>query len=387
MIPSPVQIQAVETILVDVPTIRPHRLSVATMNCQTLVLVRIQCADGMTGWGEATTIGGLAYGEESPESIKTNIDTYFAPMLKGMDATRPGQAMAKLRECFQGNRFAKCAIETALFDAQAQRVGVPLSELFGGRVTDSVEVAWTLASGDTSRDIDEAHLMLEKKRHRVFKLKIGSRAPADDVAHVAAIKAAVGDRAEVRVDVNQAWSQTEAIWASERLAHAGCNLIEQPIAADDRRGLERLTHLSKVPIMADEALHGPVDAFDVASAHAADVFAVKIAQSGGLTGAASVAAIALAAGVDLYGGTMLEGAVGTIASAQLFSTFRELKWGTELFGPLLLTEEILVEPLRYENFALQLPQGPGLGIQLDLDRIARLRRDSKHGASVVKSSL
>jgi len=81
---------------------------------------------------------------------------------------------------------------------------------------------------------------------------------------------------------------------------------------------------------------------------------------------------------------MLEGAVGTIASAQLFSTFRELKWGTELFGPLLLTQEILTEPLRYENFSLQLPQGPGLGIQLDLDKIGRLRRDSKHGASVVK---
>ncbi|ALP65122.1 MULTISPECIES: muconate/chloromuconate family cycloisomerase [Paraburkholderia] len=385
MIPSAVQIHAVDTILVDVPTIRPHRLSVATMNCQALVLIRIQCTDGIAGWGEATTIGGLAYGEESPESIKTNIDTYFAPMLKGMDATRPGQAMAKLRECFQGNRFAKCAIETALFDAQAQRFGVPLSELFGGRVTDSVEVAWTLASGDTGRDIDEAHQMLEMKRHRVFKLKIGTRAPAEDIAHVAAIKAAVGDRAEVRVDVNQAWSQAEALWASERLADAGCNLIEQPIAADDRRGLKRLTHRSTVPIMADEALHGPVDAFDVASAHAADVFAVKIAQSGGLTGAASVAAIALAAGVDLYGGTMLEGAVGTIASAQLFSTFRELKWGTELFGPLLLTEEILTEPLRYENFSLQLPSGPGLGIQLDLEKIGRLRRDSKHGASVVKA--
>ncbi len=74
---------------------------------------------------------------------------------------------------------------------------------------------------------------------------------------------------------------------------------------------------------------------------------------------------------------MLEGAIGTIASAQLFSTFSELKWGTELFGPLLLTEEILVEPLHYENFALHLPQGPGLGIALDWKRIARLRRDAQ----------
>jgi len=334
------------------------------------------------GVGEGTTIGGLAYGEESPESIKVNIDTYFAPLLDGMDASRPGAAMAKLRALFQGNRFAKCAVETALFDAQAQRLNVPLSELFGSRVTDSVDVAWTLASGDTGRDIDEAEQMLDMKRHRVFKLKIGARAVADDVAHVVAIGKALGARGEVRVDVNQAWSESDAIWAAPRFADAGVSLIEQPVAAENRAGLKRLTDLARVPIMADEALHGPADAFALASSRAADVFAVKIAQSGGLTGAASVAAIALAANIDLYGGTMLEGAIGTIASAQLFSTFSELKWGTELFGPLLLTEEILTEPLRYENFALHLPQGPGLGVTLDWERIGRLRRDSKRGASV-----
>jgi muconate cycloisomerase len=166
-------IQKIETYLVDVPTIRPHKLSVATMNTQTLVLVRVRCADGIDGWGEATTIGGLAYGEESPESIKTNIDTYFAPLLTGMDATQVARAMARVRKAFQGNRFAKCAIETALLDAQARRLGIPLSELLGGRVRDALPVAWTLASGDTAKDIQEAEHMLDIRRHRIFKLKIG----------------------------------------------------------------------------------------------------------------------------------------------------------------------------------------------------------------------
>ncbi|MFX8449230.1 enolase C-terminal domain-like protein, partial [Acinetobacter baumannii] len=92
-------------------------------------------------------------------------------------------------------------------------------------------------------------------------------------------------------------------------------------------------------IMADESLHGPQDAYQLARVGAADVFAVKINQSGGLAGAQQVAAIAAAAQVELYGGTMLEGAIGTMASAQLFATFGTLAWGTELFGPLLLTEE------------------------------------------------
>ncbi|WP_323122020.1 muconate/chloromuconate family cycloisomerase [Burkholderia alba] len=374
MIATAATIESVETLLVDVPTIRPHRLSVATMNCQTLVLVRLRCSDGVEGVGEGTTIGGLAYGEESPESIKVNIDTYFAPLLKGVDATRPGAAMARLRKHLQGNRFAKCALETALFDAQARRLGVPLSELFGGRVTDAVEVAWTLASGDTQRDIAEAQAMLEARRHRAFKLKIGARPVADDVAHVIAIKHALGALGDVRIDVNQAWTETDALWAAPRLAEAGVSLIEQPVAAANRDGLARLAARADLPVMADEALHGAGDAFQLARMRAADVFAVKIAQSGGLLGAAAVASIATAAHIDLYGGTMLEGAVGTMASAQLFSTFGTLKWGTELFGPLLLTEEILVEPLHYRDFALHLPATPGLGIEPDWPRIERMRR-------------
>jgi len=160
------------------------------------------------------------------------------------------------------------------------------------------------------------------------------------------------------------------------LADAGVELVEQPIAAANPAGLRRLTRLALLPVMADEALHGPDDAFALACDRAADVYALKIAQSGGLTEAARVAAIAQAARIDLYGGTMLEGAIGTIASAQLFSTFDTLAWGTELFGPLLLTEEILTQPLVYRDFMLHLPDGPGLGIEIDETKLARLRRDT-----------
>ena len=72
---------------------------------------------------------------------------------------------------------------------------------------------------------------------------------------------------------------------------------------------------------------------------------------------------------------MLEGAVGTIVSAHAFATFANLQWGTELFGPLLLTEEILREPLDYSDFHLTVPTGPGLGIALDEDRVAAFARD------------
>jgi muconate cycloisomerase len=160
------------------------------------------------------------------------------------------------------------------------------------------------------------------------------------------------------------------------LADVGCDLIEQPIARANPDGMARLAAVSPIPIMADEALRGPEDAYSFASAAAAQVFAVKIEQSGGLRAAKRVEAIATAAGVALYGGTMLEAGIGTIASAHVFATFPTLAFGTELFGPLLLTEEILETPLRYGDFALGLPDGPGLGISLDEEKVAFLRRDA-----------
>lgn len=374
-------IERIETFLVDLPTIRPHQLSMATMHGQTLMLVRLYCSDGTVGVGEGTTIGGLAYGAESPEGMKLAIDTYFAPLLKGADANHVPAIMAKLDKAIRDNRFAKCAVETALFDALGHRTGLPVSQLLGGRVRDSLPVAWTLASGDTAKDIDEAERMLAQRRHNIFKLKIGRRAVADDVAHVAAIKKALGDRGAVRVDVNMAWSELDAQHGLRALADVGCELAEQPVASAE--ALARLKGRYPIAVMADESLTGPVSAFALARVAGADVFAIKIEQSGGLRAAQQVAGIADAAGIALYGGTMLEGAVGTVASAHVFATFRDLQWGTELFGPLLLTEEIVVQPLQYRDFQLAVPTTPGLGIELDEERVQFFRRDKKQGASVV----
>lgn len=342
---------------------------------QTLVIVRIYCADGTVGTGEATTIAGLAYGPESPESIKSAIDTYIAPLLLKADTNRVQSAMSRIGCAVKGNHFAKCAVETALLDVWAQRLGVPLSSLLGGRVRETLSVAWALASGDTARDLEEAERLLDLRRHNVFKLKIGTRDVAADVAHVAKIKRALGERASVRVDVNMAWSEHAARRGLAGLVDAGCELAEQPVTSAE--SLARLVGKYPIALMADESLHGPASAFEVARLRGADVFAIKTEQSGGLLAAARVAAIADAAGIELYGGTMLEGPVGTIASAQLFASLPNLQWGTELFGPLLMTESILAEPLDYRDFQLILPPGPGLGITLDEDRLNFFRRDSK----------
>ncbi|WP_159834933.1 muconate/chloromuconate family cycloisomerase [Burkholderia sp. 8Y] len=370
---STANIERIETRLVDLPTIRPHKLSVATMHGQTLMLVKVFCSDGVVGIGEGATIAGMAYGPDSPESMKLAVDAYLAPAAIGRDATRIQGLMAHLGKLVKVNHFAKSALETALLDAQGKRLGVPVSELLGGRRRDRLPVAWTLASGDTARDIAEARAMLEARRHNIFKLKIGAKSIKDDIAHVAAIKRELGDAAAVRVDVNMAWSETQAARAIPALADAGCELVEQPVAS--AAAMARLTRRFPAALMADEILQGPESAFEIAKNDGADVFAIKIEQSGGLFAAQRVAHIADAAGIELYGGTMLEGAFSTVASAHLFSSFANLQWGTELFGPLLMTEEILTKPLDYSDFELTVPNGPGLGIELDETVVKRFTRD------------
>lgn len=352
--------------ILRIPTIRAHTLSVATMREQRLVLLRLTDRDGMTGWGEATTIGNLAYTDESPDSIKLHLDLYFREFLIGQ-LPEPEPLMAAVGKAIVGNYFAKCAVETALYDLKGRQTGCSIADMLGSNPKHkSLPVAWTLASGDTDRDIEEGRQMLAARRHKIFKLKIGKRRWQDDVRHAAAIAEALGQDASIRVDVNQAWSFSDAKQAIPALAEAGVTLVEQPVAATDLDGARELCGLSGAVIMADEALRGGVAAADLVIRHrAADVLSLKIAQAGGLTSCRQVAERGQKAGLALYGGTMLEGGIGTAASAHVFATLPDFQWGTELFGPLLLTEEILQEPLAYDDFCLRLPQGDGLGVTVD----------------------
>ncbi len=368
-----ITIDAIEASILDVPTIRGHVLAMTTMREQSFVLVRVRFSDGSVGIGEGTAIGGLSYGPESPESIFSAIRDYISPLLTGQPGDLINQAIGRMALGIQGNPIAKAAVEMALWDGLARRMGRPTSALFGGAIHDRFPVAWTLASGDLATDIDEAKQMVASKRHNIFKLKIGKRSVREDVAHVAAITQALGDDASIRVDVNQAWSFHDARWGLAGLEEIGVDLVEQPINARDRAGLAELNATHKIAVMADEALNGPEDALKYSEA--ADVFAVKVAQSGGLKRAAEVCAIAQAAGLGIYGGTMLESGVGTAAALQLFATIQTVAWGTELFGPLLFVDEILADPIQYSDFNVLVPQGHGNGVQLDEDKVAFYRRD------------
>lgn len=363
-------IEAIRTRIVDLPTVRGHVLAMATLTVQSVVIVEVRFSDGSTGIGEGTAIGGLSYGAESPESIASAIDTYISPAIARMDADNVNAARHAMERAVRGNPIARSAVECALWDGLGRRLDLPVSALMGGAVRSGLECAWTLASGDGVADIEEAREMLAIRRHRQFKLKIGKRGVREDLAHVGRIAAALPAEAVLTVDVNQAWDLHDARWGLRGLQEIGVGMVEQPVPAGRVADLAALAQGYEIAVMADEGLAGPEDVLRHAAARAADAFAIKVAKSGGLGPARDAAAIGQAAGLGLYAGTMLESGVGTAAALQLFSTLPALRWGSELFGPLLMRADILETPLSYSNFQVHLPDGPGSGVSLDADLVA-----------------
>ena len=206
-------------------------------------------------------------------------------------------------------------------------------------------------------------------------MKIGARAPQDDVAHVSRIARGLPDTATLTVDVNQAWDGNTARRYLPQLIEAGVTLIEQPVAKWNVPALRQLTQeLRGALIMADETVCTPQDAMLLAREQAAHVFSLKVAKHGGLLRTRKVAAIAEAADIGWYGGTMLETSIGSAASAHVFSTLPGAHHGCELFGPQLLVDDIVEQQMPIRDFELQLPDGPGYGLTVSLGQLDRVDR-------------
>jgi len=368
------QIERLETVVLDMPLHRPHRFARTRMTVQPILLVAVHTAGGVTGYGEGTVPGGPWWGGESVETMQAIIDGYLRPVLLGSRVDEIARLESVIADVVAGNLFAKAAVDVALHDARARTLGVPVHTLLGGALRGSVPVTWALGADPAEVVADEALAKLAAGLHRTFKLKMGAAEPAADVARVVAVAEKLAGAAGLRVDLNARWDRLTALTHLPRLAEAGIELIEQPVPADDVEALAAINRALPIPVMADESLRTPADAFRLAAARAADVFSLKVTKSGGLRPSAAIAGVAAAAGIPCHAGTSIETSVGTAAALHLACASGAFSWGSELFGPLLMRADLAVRPLRYADGELHLPDGPGLGIEVDHDAVRALRR-------------
>lgn len=362
-------IKEIRAQIVSLPSIRAHKLSNTEFTSREFVLVRVRLANGFEGLGEASVLGGPRWAEESVESIEAVISRYLAPVLIDCPAARPAEAAARMARAAFRNNSAKGAVETAIFDALARTLDVPVSTLFGGALRDSVPVLWALASGDAEQEIEEARDKIARREHRDFKIKLGFASPEDDMRRLRRLRDGVPDMARLIVDVNQAWSEADCRRFLPALQELGVDLIEQPLPGDDFEGMARIAARSPIPLMVDEAAFSHREIARAGAMGCGSVYSLKLVKSGGLMALSQAARVAEASGMELYGGCLLEGSIGAAAHLAVFATLPRLPWGCEHFGPRLLRHEIVRDPLIIRGFHLHLPQGPGLGVDLDEDRL------------------
>lgn len=340
---------------------------------QYATLVRIH-AEGLVGVGEA-------YGLPEPSVTAALLSELLAPQLIGADALAVGAHRRSLMAVQQGlghrrGFFVEAVggLDLALWDLRGKAMGQPVHRLLGGPVRTAVPVyASPVPLRDTPAESAEQACEFVAAGHRGVKLKVGGGV-ARDLAHAAAVRAAVGDDVELMGDANGAYRVHEAARLAAGLADLGFRWLEEPVAIDDLPALADLRARTTLPIAVGENHFGAEEALAVLQARAADVLTPNVVRVGGISGALRVAAVAEVHGAEVapHG---VGSAVNVAAALQAAATLPVVTGYERNQLPNPLRDDLLTVPFRLVDGELMIPDGPGLGIELDEDTVTRhLRR-------------
>jgi len=355
--------------LVPIIAVRTHRISVPlhtpfvtalrrTTTAESLI-VEIVDDDGRSGFGEAPQIWQVT--GDSIAGSQSCVDGMLGPLLIGKD---PDDLVARCREISRAvveNNAAKAAVDVALHDLAARRMGIGLVRLLGGSAT-TVETDVTLAAGEPA-DLALAAAKRTGEGFGVLKLKVGTDA-AGDLARIRAVREAA-PTAQIRLDANQGWTPREAVRVIRGVEDAdlGIEFVEQPVARWDIDGLAWVSDRVDTPIMADESAFGIRDLTEVIRRRAADLVNVKLTKCGGLHPARTMLELARAHGLGVVVGSMMETHVGLGAAAALVAACGTTAV-SDLDAAWWLAESPVEGGITYRGGTIQLPDGPGLGLRL-----------------------
>jgi muconate cycloisomerase len=330
------------------------------------VYVRVESEDGQVGWGETIALPSWSY--ETVESIVSTVRKHLAPLVVGRSPFEQAhfqrQFDAKLTPAISnGFPFAKAAVQIATMDLAGRVAGVPLHQLLGGKIRDTVALSFSLS-------IDEPAAMAEAakiyRQVSCYKLKVAGE-PKIDAERVRAVAAARPD-VDIWLDANQSYRPMDLESFLDRIREVEqVRCLEQPVKSTDWLGMKRARNRSHLPVAVDEGCFSSFDVARLARLEACDLVVLKVAKSGGLWGCLRAAAVADAHGLGLLGSGLTEAGIGLAASVHLYSTM-DLLLPPELNGPKYIAD-LMVKGLEVRENIVTVPGGPGLGVTVDEDKI------------------
>lgn len=347
-------------------------MSFAPMPHRTMVLVEVRTADGRTGYGESW----VNYPPWAPAEREATLRDGVFPLILGEDAAGIAALHRRMRDALGpiGRQWgapgpimqAISAVDVALWDLRGRATGSAVARLLGGRVRDEIGV---YASSLGPHDVAAHGARCRRDGHTAVKVKLGFGRRADEEI-LAGARASLGPDIALYADANQAWSLDEAIGMAEVLRAFDVAWIEEPVAGDALADLERLHEATGLPIATGENLYGMAAFGPYLDSPAVAIVQPDVAKTGGLTEATAICAAAHARGKrvlpHLYGGAVAYAATLQLAAAAPAVAGVEYDVRT---NP--LRDPLLRDPPRVERGTVRLPDGPGLGVELDLDAVAR----------------
>ncbi len=383
------KIQSIDTIPVRLPTRRVHQWANLKTPIGVYLLVKLTTDDGLTGLGEAPALkdwGGdhMRYYGETPASVAGVIRDILAPHIVGEDPRRIEWMHTLMDQAVKGYPYSKAAIDMALYDVVGKAAGVPAYQLLGGLYRESVPISHSIGLMDMDEAVAEVR-RVQAEGVKTIKLK-GGVEPGRDVELLRRVREALGPDMNLTVDANNGYkSAKEAVRTTKAMEPYNILYMEQPVEGLD--AMAEVTRRVDTPVMADESAWTTWDILEIIEKKAADIISIYSTKPGGLLKAKKVAAIAEAAGFPCNVNGSVEMGVGNAANVHLAASTAAANLAcvipvttpdaeaTGRIAGIYYKDDIVAEPFEFVDGAVKVSHKPGLGVELDEEKVERYRTD------------
>jgi L-alanine-DL-glutamate epimerase-like enolase superfamily enzyme len=363
------KISNVEVIPFRIPFKKATKWATGSQDAAEHNLVRITTDEGITGIAEAPPRPTI-YGE-SLQSIKSAIDGWFGPMIRGMNPFEIEKVWDKFNTIVW-NPTAKAAIDMALYDIIGKAVNLPCYKLFG-YWTDTIRLSWCVNLNPVKEMVDEAKQMIEQYGFKALKLKVGTE-PRKDIEMVKTMRKELGDEIFLYVDANQGYDPFTAVKVIRAITEYGIAFVEEPCPAWDKQARRMVSEKIDIPLMGDESCFTPVDVMREIELGSLRIVLIKTARTG-FTLSRKIIHLCEQAGIRNLHGMQGDSSVGTLCSAHLCAGFKNTSfyYPSDLSFFLHLTGDFLKKPIMIKDGCLRLTEDPGLGIVIDDKKFERFK--------------
>ncbi len=282
---------------------------------------------------------------------------------------------AKLDKNFARNEVAKGLIDMCLYDLIGKITERPAYDFMGGCPVDSIELAALLPLADASI-VKTFAQMFYKQGYRTFRLKLGNSIP-EDVKLIQMMRDTFGDELRLRVDYNQAYTAPEAIRAIKAIEPFGIDFAEQPVDKDNFLAMQYVQKHVQTPLMSHEGCFSLNEYTTLAEMDAVRLFGINTERPGGITKALRAMDYASMRGLGIVLHSQPLGISSAIHTHMTVARYDHIDYATELFGHIMIEDDLIETPLNYHNGHVDISHEPGWGVKIDEEALEKYATGKK----------